>query len=162
MFDRNLLAARGRAQAWMIHRGALSLFGKYFREEGGGSERAVMPVPLRSSSLGSDGLKRSSRVGRETAGDDAGPLMSRYVCSSCSFVSLAGMQHDDSEERSLVVGVPGGHGEGRRSRWRWWRALIYRGNRSLFLSRRLSLPSAPPRDRYRLVIAFRYLNISAQ
>lgn len=57
-------------------------------------------------------------------------------------------------------GVPGKY-EGRwRSRWRGWRALIYRGNRSLFLSRR---PSRPPHlDRYRLVIAFRYLNISAQ
>lgn len=42
---------------------------------------------------------------------------------------------------------------------RGWRTLIYRGNRSLFLSRRLSRPS--PFDRYRLVIAFRYLNISA-
>lgn len=57
-------------------------------------------------------------------------------------------------------GVPDEY-EGRWwSRWRGWRALIYRGNRSLFLSRR---PSRPPHfDRYRLVIGFRYLNISAQ
>lgn len=57
-------------------------------------------------------------------------------------------------------GVPDEYEGWWRSRWHGWRALIYRGNRSLFLSRR---PSRPPHlDRYRLVIGFRYLNISAQ
>lgn len=71
-------------------------------------------------------------------------FVSRLVCSTATW---------------RKEGVPDEH-EGRRwSRWRGWRALIYRGNRSLFLSRRLSRSSHL--DRYRLVIAFRYLNISA-
>lgn len=54
VFDRNLLAARGRAQR-MIHRGALSLFGKYFW----GWARAVMPS-LVALVRASNGLKRTS------------------------------------------------------------------------------------------------------
>lgn len=89
--------------------------------------------------------------------DDEGPLMSRYVCSSCS--SFRGW-YAVRRLGGRKVFLPGEHEGWRRSRWRGWRALIYRGNRSLFLSRR---PSRPPHlDRYRLVIAFRYLNISAQ
>lgn len=75
VFDRNLLAARGRAQR-MIHRSALSLFGKYFR----GWARAVMP-PLVALVRVSNGLKRTSEETRRSRG---GPLMFRYVCPSCS------------------------------------------------------------------------------
>lgn len=78
VFDRNLLAARGRAQR-MIHRGALSLFGKYFR----GWAHAVMP-PLVALVRASNGLKRTSGGDENEAGDDGGPLMFRYVCPSCS------------------------------------------------------------------------------
>lgn len=94
--------------------------------------------------------------GKESRGDDKGPLMPRYVCSSCS--SFRGWYAARQPGRRWPDSGTTG--------WWWWFgaltvgvALIYRGNRSLFLSRR---PSRPPNfDRYRLVIAFRYLNISA-
>lgn len=86
--------------------------------------------------------------------DDKGPLILRYVCSSCS--SFRGWYAARQLERRWVVSstrmeeVDGS----------WGLALIYWSNRSLFLSRR---PSRPPHfDRYRLVIAFRYLNISVR
>lgn len=86
--------------------------------------------------------------------------MLRYVCSSCS--SFRGWYAARQPARERRGGGPRVSRAPRRgctgadgSRV----ALIYRGNRSLFLSRR---PSRPPNfDRYRLVIAFRYLNISA-
>lgn len=145
VFDRNLLAARGRAQR-MIHRGALSLFGKYFR----GWARAVMPSLVE--------LVRASN-GLKCTGEETRRRRSANVPIRMSFVFFVSRLVCSTVTRRKE-GVPDEY-EGRwRSRWRGWRALIYRGNRSLFLSRR---PSHPPHlDRYRLVIAFRYLNISAQ
>lgn len=149
VFDRNLLAARGRAQR-MIHRGALSLFGKYFR----GWARAVMP-PLVVLVRASNGLKRTNEETRRSRGR----WRSANVPIRMSFVFFVSWLVCSTVTRRKE-GVPDEY-EGRwRSRWRGWKALIYRGNRSLFLSRR---PSRPPHlDRYRLVIGFCYLNISAQ
>lgn len=150
VFDRNLLAARGRAQR-MIHRGALSLFGKYFW----GWARAVIP-PLVELVRASNGLKRIRARRRDEAG---GRWRSANVPIRMSFVFFVSWLVCSTVTRRKE-GVPDEY-EGRwRSRWRGWRTLIYRGNRSLFLSRRLSRP--PHLDRYRLVIGFRYLNISAQ
>lgn len=112
-------------------------------------------VPLVVLVRTSNGLKRTSektRGNRERRRSANVPIrmsfvffVSRLVCSTVT---------------RRKEGVPDEY-EGRwQSRWRGWRALIYRGNRSLFLSRRLSRP--PHLNRYRLVIAFRYLNISAQ
>lgn len=129
----------------MTHCAGLSLFGK------------ILAIRFRSFSLlllhlPPAGSRRTR--GKESRGDDKGPLMPRYVCSSCS--SFRGWYAARQPERRWPDSGTTG----------WWFgaltvgvALIYRGNRSLFLSRR---PSRPPNfDRYRLVIAFRYLNISA-
>lgn len=108
-------------------------------------------VPSRSRS--SDGLKRKREEKRPPGRRRSAnvPIRMFFVFFVSRLVCSTAIRRKE--------GVPDGH-EGRRwSRRRGWRALIYRGNRSLFLSRRLSRP--PRLDRYRLVIAFRYLNISA-
>lgn len=95
--------------------------------------------------------KRRLRIGQRSANAPIRMFfvffVSWLVCSTATRagekVAPASREHRGVVAQGLTVGV----------------ALIYRGNRSLFLSRR---PSRPPNfDRYRLVIAFRYLNISA-
>ena len=119
---------------------------------GGWEARYGWPRPRRLR-MGWNGReeKRRARVGQRSANAPIRMFfvffVSWLVCSTATRagekVAPASREHRGVVAQGLTVGV----------------ALIYRGNRSLFLSRR---PSRPPNfDRYRLVIAFRYLNISA-
>lgn len=142
----------------MIHRRALSLFGKYFR----GWTRAgnARPVARFAGAEQRMGLKRGSARRKRPPGTAVGPLMSRYVCSSCSSFRGWYAARRLGGRKVFRMGAKGDGGGGPRRGARVEGTDLPR--QSLFISLQAALPSAPTFDRYRLVIAFRYLNISAR